>query len=172
MHRVQQLDQRWFIRLQGQYASLGIQRLSFWVSKTADGPWYGLIACLWYLCAPSSEQLLLERWLVAFAFELPCYLLLKNIIRRHRPMEVLAGHFTAYISPSDRFSLPSGHTAGAFTFGLVLCCSYPWLLGLVLPWAVAVGAARVMLGVHYPCDVVAGMSLGVAATVVSCQLLP
>ena len=102
-------------------------------------------------------------WLLAYLIELPSYLILKNLIRRQRPSDRLAGVMNAYIQPSDKFSLPSGHTAGAFVFATALLQVEPGFGICLLPWALAVGASRVLLGVHYPCDIIAGALLGSSA---------
>ncbi len=93
--------------------------------------------------------------LLAFAFELPLYLLLKNLLKRQRP----AG-LPVFITPSDRYSLPSGHTAAAFLMATVLAASFPLWAPLLFVWAALVGASRLLLGVHYLSDLVAGALLG------------
>jgi undecaprenyl-diphosphatase len=155
-----ELDQRCFARL---FLGLGqgrLRRFSYWVSKTADGPLYALFAAGLYWRGAVADMQFVTLLALAFAIELPAYLLLKNLFRRQRPAVALAGQIRAHIEPSDRFSLPSGHTAGAFV--LVSCiavmASFWWPLALV--WGLAVGMSRVLLGVHFPGDILAGMLLG------------
>ena len=93
--------------------------------------------------------------LLAFAAELPLYLLLKNALRRQRPVGL-----PVFITPSDRYSLPSGHTAAAFLMATVLAASFPLWAPLLFLWAILVGASRLLLGVHYLSDLVAGALLG------------
>ena len=93
--------------------------------------------------------------LLAFADELPLYLLLKNALRRQRPVGL-----PVFITPSDRYSLPSGHTAAAFLMATVLAASFPLWAPLLFLWAILVGASRLLLGVHYLSDLVAGALLG------------
>ena len=99
--------------------------------------------------------------LLAFAIELPLYLVLKNTIRRDRPCYRFE-NFDAFITPSDKFSFPSGHAAAAFVFATVFSHYYPAMTELSYSIAVLIGLSRVMLGVHYPTDIVAGAALGVS----------
>jgi len=59
-------------------------------------------------------------------------------------------------------SLPSGHTAQAFTVAAVIAEHYPepWVRWVVYGTATLVGAARIQQDVHYASDVVAGALLG------------
>ena len=91
----------------------------------------------------------------AFALELPLYLLLKNALKRQRP----AG-LPVFITPSDRYSLPSGHTAAAFLMATVLAAQFPALGTAAVCLGRAGGASRLLLGVHYLSDLVAGALLG------------
>ena len=82
-------------------------RVSRLVSRTGDGPLYAVLAALlWW--QGEAERELVRLALLAFAIELPLYLLLKNSLKRQRPIGL-----PVFITPSDRYSLPSGHTAGA-----------------------------------------------------------
>ena len=69
--------------------------------------------------AGEAERELVKLALLAFAFELPLYLLLKNLLKRQRPVGL-----PVFITPSDRYSLPSGHTAAAFLMATVLAASF------------------------------------------------
>ncbi|MDM5087317.1 phosphatase PAP2 family protein [Aeromonas bestiarum] len=129
-------------------------RISRLISRTGDGPLYAVLAALlWW--QGEAERELVGVALLAFAIELPLYLLLKNALKRQRP----AG-LPVFITPSDRYSLPSGHTAAAFLMAAVLAASFPLWAPLLFAWAALVGASRLLLGVHYLSDLVAGALLG------------
>jgi undecaprenyl-diphosphatase len=60
-------------------------------------------------------------------------------------------------------SFPSGHAASAAAFTTAVVMELPWTCVLLVPLSAAVAASRVVIGVHYPSDVVAGAALGIAA---------
>jgi undecaprenyl-diphosphatase len=87
------------------------------------------------------------------------YKWLKGKTLRPRPYEV---HQDIWLTgtPLDKFSFPSGHTLHAVVFSLVAIGYYPALAIIVVPFAVIVGLSRVVLGLHYPSDVIAGAVIG------------
>jgi membrane-associated phospholipid phosphatase len=60
-------------------------------------------------------------------------------------------------------SFPSGHSASAAAFATGAALEMPELAPGVIVLAAAVGASRVVTGVHYPSDVLAGFAIGIAA---------
>jgi undecaprenyl-diphosphatase len=62
--------------------------------------------------------------------------------------------------PLDRFSFPSGHTLHAVVFTTVLGFYFPSLMLAVLPFTFLVAVSRVILGLHYPSDVIVGAVIG------------
>ena len=58
------------------------------------------------------------------------------------------------------------------TFTLVTLAHYPMLAWLLAPFALSVAASRVVLGVHYPSDVLAASAIGTTLATVSLQLGP
>jgi undecaprenyl-diphosphatase len=63
--------------------------------------------------------------------------------------------------------LPSGHTAAAFLMASILSSFYPSVTVFVYLWALSIGFSRVLLGVHYPGDILAGAALGLGISALS-----
>jgi undecaprenyl-diphosphatase len=129
------------------------------ISRSADGLFYPVAAMLLLAVDPQVGFSFLTAAAAAFAIELPVYKIMKQFVKRDRPFEILTG-VHGRVKPSDRFSFPSGHTAAAFLMATLVGNSYPCLFPVMGAWALAVGVARIYLGVHYPTDVLAGMCLG------------
>ncbi len=140
-----------------------------YASKSGDGPLYLAVGLALYWFDPVNGPLFFYTTLLAYALELPIYLFLKKALQRPRPCDML-NDFDAHVSPSDKFSLPSGHTAAAFLMATVLSNFYPLLTPFVFVWASMIGLSRVLLGVHYPSDVLAGATLGVVMSSLAINL--
>jgi undecaprenyl-diphosphatase len=129
------------------------------ISRLGDGIfWYALMAAL--LAAGGRLALLpVAQMVAAGAAGVLVYKLLKRHTLRPRPYQVrtdirLCGE------PLDQFSFPSGHTLHAVSFTVVALHHFPALAPLLLPFASLVALSRVVLGLHYPSDVLAGAVLG------------
>jgi undecaprenyl-diphosphatase len=130
-----------------------------WLSRSADGWLYLILPLLLALTGADAALQFLTLCACAFAVERSLYWSIKNTTKRLRPPQAIPG-LRSVIVAHDRFSLPSGHTSGAFLFVTLLAegISPFWVLGYI--WAAGVGTSRVGLGVHYPTDVCAGAALG------------
>lgn len=89
------------------------------------------------------------------------FLLLKRVSHRQRPCD-LEPHCWASILPPDQFSFPSGHTITAFAIALTLGAFYPDFQLALLLVAVSIAASRIILGMHFLSDVLAGSVIGVS----------
>ncbi len=69
-------------------------------------------------------------------------------------------HCWATLLPPDQFSFPSGHTITAFAVAVSLSRFYPDLAIGLLFCAVSVAASRILLGMHFLSDVLAGAAIG------------
>ncbi len=127
-------------------------------SRLADGPlWVALILLMPWLANDGGRQA--RAMLSLGLLDLALYYVLKRGTRRQRPFDRCAD-IRACLRVPDAFSFPSGHTLHAFAFATLLSGLHPaW--GPVL-WALAllVGLARVVLGLHFPSDVLAGAFIG------------
>ena len=136
------------------------------VSRLGDGVfWYGLML---YLLAWERQAAVRPVMHMALAGGL-CTLLYKALKRatsRPRPCrlnpQILLG-----AKPLDAFSFPSGHTLHAVVFSIVAYTYYPTLGWLLIPFTLLVALSRLVLGLHYPTDVLAGAALGASVAVLS-----
>jgi undecaprenyl-diphosphatase len=89
------------------------------------------------------------------------FMALKRLSQRPRPCQ-LEPHCWSKVLPPDRFSFPSGHTMTAFSIAIVVSYFYPSLEGALFFLAVSIAVSRIVLGMHFLSDVLAGVVLGVA----------
>ncbi|MEW5787844.1 MAG: phosphatase PAP2 family protein [Pseudomonadota bacterium] len=129
------------------------------VSRLGDGVfWYVLMAVLLLYDGPAA----LGPVLLMVGAGLSCTLLykwLKARTSRPRPCQRTPAIRLTTL-PLDQFSFPSGHTLHAVCFTLLACAHYPALTPLLAPFAVLVAISRMILGLHWLSDVVAGASIG------------
>jgi undecaprenyl-diphosphatase len=96
---------------------------------------------------------------VSAAVSVLLFLCIKRIAGRPRPCQ-LEPHCWATLLPPDQFSFPSGHTMTAFAVIIPLSLFYPDLTPGLLFCALSVAISRILLGMHFLSDVVAGASIG------------
>ena len=85
---------------------------------------------------------------------------LKLISKRPRPYQV-EPHCWAMLTTQDRFSFPSGHSMTAFSITIAVGHFYPELQVALLILAISIAASRIILGMHYLTDVIAGAAIGI-----------
>ena len=74
--------------------------------------------------------------------------------------------------PLDHFSFPSGHTLHAVMVTTTLGYIQPILLLLMLPFTILIALSRMILGLHYPSDVLVGAVIGAAVASLMIVLAP
>jgi membrane-associated phospholipid phosphatase len=98
--------------------------------------------------------------LAALAVTSGITLTLKYAVNRERPFITYPD--IVQKSKAGSPSFPSGHTSSAFATATSVSLAYPkWYV--IVPsyaWAGTVGYSRMLLGVHYPSDVLAGALIG------------
>lgn len=83
-----------------------------------------------------------------------------------RPRPTADGVWRSLASVPDRFSFPSGHSAAAMSIAFAYAMVFPPLAAVLIPLAVLVGLSRVVLGVHYPGDVLIGQLCAIVVGVI------
>ena len=138
-------------------------------TRLGDGwLWYALGIAL--LIAGGHKQLVaVEAAGAATASGILLYCAMKRVFRRQRPCEI-EPHCWAHILPPDQFSFPSGHSITAFSIALALGHYYPVVQAPLVLIAASIALSRIILGMHYLSDVVAGAVIGCGLGLVFVQV--
>lgn len=143
-------------------ASFALPRRVFQIaSRLGDGLiWYALILALPLMFGRAAVKPSIVMALTG-ALGVLVYALLKRVFVRERPFITHAA-IDRGAAPLDRYSFPSGHTLHAVSFTWQACAHFPELAWVLVPLAALIAGSRVVLGLHYPSDVLAGAAIGAA----------
>lgn len=131
--------------------------------------WYAMGIVVLLFGGPERFQAVAAAALSA-GIGIALFLRLKKSANRKRP-GVYQQHCWATLLPPDQFSFPSGHTITAFTVAVSLSRFYPGLAAGLLFCAISIAASRILLGMHFLSDVLAGALIGSALAFASVHLI-
>ncbi len=130
-----------------------------YATRGGDGwLWYGM-GLIILLFGGADRFMAVGAAAVSAGLGVALFLRLKKATGRRRPC-VFEPHCWATLLPPDQFSFPSGHTITAFSVAVSLSRYYPDLAVGLLFCAVSVAASRILLGMHFLSDVLAGAAIG------------
>lgn len=164
-------DAGWCLRANRLCCRTAMRRFFAIVSRLGDGVfWYALMVVL--VVVDGYAGLAASAHLAATgAIALILYKALKRWTRRPRPFATDV-RIRAWVAPLDEFSFPSGHTLHAVAFSIVAIAHYPMLAAVLVPFTACVAVSRVVLGLHYPSDVLAAIGIGSVLATISVWLAP
>ncbi|HTV77111.1 MAG TPA: phosphatase PAP2 family protein [Steroidobacteraceae bacterium] len=129
------------------------------ISRLGNGViWYVLLLAMPLVLGRAALRPALIMALVGIV-GVVLYKLLKQTFVRERPFITHRG-ICLQAAPLDRYSFPSGHTLHAVAFTWQAVAHYPALAWVLVPFTSLVAASRVVLGLHYPTDVLVGAAIG------------
>jgi undecaprenyl-diphosphatase len=170
MHLIEVGDHRLMHRVHTWSAPRWVRLWMIASTRAGDGwLWYGLCALLLFL-GGHERFVAVGSASLAAVLGIGLFLLLKRACNRTRPCHIRP-HCWANLLPPDKFSFPSGHTITAFAVAVPLLVVYPSLSPALLFCAFSVAASRVVLGMHFLSDVLAGIVLGCLIGSACLQLL-
>lgn len=140
------------------------------VSRLGDGvAWYTLLVGVTVAGGLPAAVAMLHIGLTALV-GVYVYKTLKSRLVRLRPF-VSHNEIVARTAPLDEFSFPSGHTLHAVLFTVMLAYYVPGLMVVIVPFMLLVAASRVVLGLHYPTDVIVGAAIGLMLALISLEIV-
>lgn len=130
------------------------------ISRLGDGAFWYLLMLALALCGGARGVQASMHMACVGAVAAALYRSLKHWMRRPRPFRAHRA-IVAHLPPLDEFSFPSGHTLHAVSFSVIALAYFPVLAALLVPFTVLVACSRVVLGLHYPSDVLAATLIGI-----------
>ena len=148
----------------------------FWklVTLLGNGGIFWILVCLVMLCMKKTRKAGIVMVIALIVNALLVNVCIKNVVARVRPYDAF-DDIIRLIEAQKDYSFPSGHTSASFA------CAFGMYLGLrkemkkySIPFfviATLVGFSRLYLAVHYPCDVLGGVVIGILSAFVALFLL-
>ena len=154
----------------------------FWMTYTTKINWIPLYAVLLYLIYRniSRKAFLLTLLIVALMITFTDQItnVFKDGFKRLRPChdEEIQGYMRLVKSYCGyKYGYFSGHASNSMSvavfIGLILIRRYKYLIFIMLFWAALMAYSRVYIGVHYPLDIISGMTFGAFSGFIFYRLL-
>ncbi len=163
------LEIGWCLRINRYGQALALRRFFALVSRLGDGWFWACMAAVCVMVSGSAALPFVMQAALTAAVGILVYRLLKGRLNRERPY-IANGQILCGTPPLDRYSFPSGHTLHAVSFTILFTHFEPLLLLVAAPFAALVALSRVILGLHYPSDVLVGAALGASLALLSLSI--
>ncbi len=128
-------------------------------TRAGDGWFWGALGFGMMLFGDTRRFAATAAGCLASGMGIGIYMVLKRVTGRKRPC-LVESHNWAHILPPDQYSFPSGHTITAFAITASVGHFYSTLFCVLLPCAVLIAISRIVLGMHFLSDVLAGAVIG------------
>jgi undecaprenyl-diphosphatase len=158
LEKILDIDQKLTTRLRVAEKEGPLRRIASFTGHTGDSWYWGLVLLAVILFAGPVYKHWALTSLITVVIGAAVVLAIKFTFKRRRP----EGDMGQIYRKTDPHSFPSGHAVRSLMLGVIALGIAPtWLGILLIIWAPLVGIARVMIGVHYVSDVLAGWVLGI-----------
>jgi undecaprenyl-diphosphatase len=157
---IQSNDHRLMRKIHRWRAPRWFRILMIMMTRLGDGwLWYS-IGLILLVFGGSQKFLAIGAATAAAATGIFLFRTLKHASRRKRPCEI-EPHCWSSILPPDKYSFPSGHSITSFAIALSIGMFYPDLQIVLLAVALLIASSRIILGMHFLSDVLAGSAIGI-----------
>jgi undecaprenyl-diphosphatase len=168
--RLASADQGLMLRLHGWRPPRWLRYCAIAATRCGDGWLWVLLGGLLFTNDTGTSRAALLAAGLSVSAGILLFTALKRAIRRPRPC-AFTPHRWSPVRPPDEFSFPSGHSITAFAVAISLGLFHPSGMPALLFCAASIAASRVLLGVHYLSDVLAGAVIGTALAYVAVALV-
>lgn len=137
----------------------------FCASYLVFGVFLAALICVGYL-AYEREWRTIVYFAAALIVSFALLLGASHLVTENRPF--VDHHLTQLVAHAAGKSFPSDHTtvATAIAFGLLFFTRFKKIGLLILTAAVVIGFARVFSGIHYPGDILGGLTVGLLGSLI------
>ncbi len=139
-------------------------------TRCGDGWLWSALAMIILTVGAENRFLAIESSTAAATTGILFFIWVKRATGRRRPCDI-APHCWSTLLPPDQFSFPSGHTITAFAIITPLLALYPEHAFALSFCALSIASSRIILGMHFLSDVIAGASIGTILGISSLRLL-
>ena len=152
-------DHKLMRRVNAWYPPRWVRLWALWATRAGDGWLWWAWAVAIVLFGGPRRFLAVGCAALAAGSGVLLFLMVKRATGRRRP-QCFQDHCWATLLPPDQFSFPSGHTITAFSVAVTFTRFYPDLGAGLLFCAISIAASRILLGMHFLSDVLAGVTIG------------
>jgi undecaprenyl-diphosphatase len=152
-------DHKLMQRVNGWYPPRWVRLFALWATRAGDGWLWWALGITILLFGGTGRFLAVGCTGLTVGLGILLFRMIKKTTGRRRP-HVFKPNCWVTLLPPDQFSFPSGHTITAFAVAVSMSRFYHDLTIPLLICALSIAVSRILLGMHFLSDVLAGVAIG------------